>query len=260
VVSRRAGAGVVSILLVVPCFNEQDRFPVERFVRALDIRDGLDLLFVDDGSTDGTLELLRALCARRASRASVLPLTVNRGKAEAVRLGMLAGLERRPEFIGYWDADLSTPLEALPDFLQVFASRPAVELVMGSRVRLLGRAITRNPLRHYVGRIFATFASLTLALPVYDTQCGAKLFRATPRTPEYFAEPFLSCWVFDVEILARMHLGPVRTCADRVYELVLHRWEDVTGSKVGPLDFFRACRDLLKIRRLYSRCGRDVRK
>lgn len=247
------GTGVMAVLLIIPCFNEEGRLPTENFIRALDEQRDLNFLFVDDGSIDGTLELLRAFCARRAPRASVLPLTVNRGKAEAVRRGMFAVLEQRPEFIGYWDADLSTPLEAVPDFLQVFASRPVVELVMGSRVRLLGRAIMRNPVRHYVGRVFATLASLTLALPVYDTQCGAKLFRVTPLTSGYFTEPFLSRWVFDVEILARMRLGPGDSRADRVYELALRRWQEVAGSKVRPLDFFRACRDLARIRRHYRR-------
>ncbi len=246
-------------LLVVPCFNELDRLPGDRFVQALNDESDLGMLFVNDGSSDGTLELLRSICDRCAGRAAVLELAANRGKAEAVRLGMLAGLERRPEFIGYWDADLSTPLAAIHDFLRVFASRPEIELIMGSRVRLLGREIARNPLRHYVGRVFATFASLTLELPVYDTQCGAKLFRVHHGTPQYFAEPFLSRWVFDVEILARMrqyHQGP---CNDRIYELGLRRWSDVPGSKVKPLDFFLALRDLARIRRRYFRRNQAAR-
>jgi dolichyl-phosphate beta-glucosyltransferase len=251
--SRSRRNSFVAVLLVIPCFNERDRLSAEDFVHGLDQQYNLNLLFVDDGSTDGTLDLLRELSSRRASRVAVLQLGRNHGKAEAVRRGIIAGLERRPEFIGYWDADLSTPLEAVPDFLQVFASLPAVEMVMGSRVQLLGRAIMRNPLRHYVGRVFATFASLTLALPVYDTQCGAKLFRVNRCTHEYFTEAFLSRWVFDVEILARMRLGPGGASADRVYELALRRWEDVAGSKVRPLDFFRACLDLVRIRRRYSR-------
>jgi glycosyltransferase involved in cell wall biosynthesis len=239
----------VGVLLVIPCFNEHDRLPRDCFVRSLDEQADLELLFVDDGSTDGTLTLLRGICDERPGRADVLALTANRGKPEAVRLGMLAGLERRPEFIGYWDADLATPLGAVADFLRVFATRPEIELVIGSRVRLLGREIDRHPLRHYVGRIFATFASLTLDLPVYDTQCGAKLFRVSQWTPQYFTEAFVSGWAFDVEILARMRLERVGPSRDRVYELVLRRWSHVPGSKVKPFDFLRACRDLVRIRR-----------
>ncbi len=247
------GVSLVGVLLVVPCFNERDRLPGDHFLQAFNEESDLGMLFVDDGSTDGTLELLRSICDRCTGRAAVLALAGNRGKAEAVRLGMLAGLERRPEFIGYWDADLSTPLAAIRDFIQVFASRPEIELIFGSRVRLLGREIERNPLRHYVGRVFATFASLTLELPVYDTQCGAKLFRVSNRTSAYFTEPFVSRWVFDVEILARMRLNYARPCKDRVYELALRRWSDVPGSKVKPVDFFLALRDLVRIRRRYFR-------
>lgn len=243
----------MAVLLVIPCFNEQERLPAEDFVHALEEWPALHLFFVDDGSTDNTLELLRGISAKGVGRANVLPLARNRGKAEAVRQGILAGLDGRPEFIGYWDADLSTPLAALPDFLQVFANCPWVELVMGARVQLLGRAILRSPVRHYLGRVFATLASLTLALRVYDTQCGAKVFRVIPRTSGYFTEPFLSRWVFDVEILARMRLGPGDSAEGRVYELALRRWQDVAGSKVRPSDFFRACRELVRIRWQYSR-------
>lgn len=247
----------MAVCLVIPCFNERERLPADEFIAAVAEQASLDLLFVDDGSTDGTLDLLRSVAARGAGRASVLPLAVNRGKAEAVRQGILAGLERRPEFIGYWDADLATPLAAIPDFLRVFACRPGVELVMGARVQLLGRSILRHPFRHYVGRVFATFASLTLAVPVYDTQCGAKLFRVTPSTRDYFAAPFLSRWVFDVELLARMRLGAGASAGTRVYELALRQWHDVAGSKVKPLDFCRACRDLVRIRRRYRRSSQE---
>src|SRR5439155_4840561 len=106
------------------------------------------------------------------------------------------------DYVGYWDADLATPLQAIPEFLEVFAERPGLELVCGARVRLLGRDIRRTRRRHYLGRAFATVASWLLQLSVYDTQCGAKLFRASPRITAVFNQPFHTRWLFDVEILA----------------------------------------------------------
>ena len=88
---------------------------------------------------------------------------------------------------------------------------------------------------------------MALALPVYDTQCGAKLFRATPLVARVFEEPLLARWVFDVEIIARyMALDPRGPAAIEaaLFELPLTRWAHVPGSKVGPLDFARAALDL----------------
>jgi hypothetical protein len=185
-----------------------------------------------------------------------LALEHNQGKAEAVRRGVLDALSRRPDAVGFWDADLATPLSELPGFVDLLQSRPDVDIVMGSRVKLMGRTIERHGWRHYLGRLFATAASLVLDLPVYDTQCGAKLFRATPLLARVFEEPFRARWVFDVEILARfMQLDPRGPdhLATALYELPLRTWIDVHGSKVRPIDFAKSARDLAVIRSVYMR-------
>jgi putative flippase GtrA len=153
------------------------------------------------------------------------------------------------KYVGYWDADLATPLAAVPEFVRVLSENPGVDIVLGARVLLLGRRIDRKPLRHYLGRVFATAASLTLRLPVYDTQCGAKLLRAGPSTRALFEQPFGSRWIFDVEMLARYlsHGGTI----DGLYEQTISRWADIGGSKVKPIDFLRAFREMIAIYRNY---------
>jgi len=245
------------LVVVVPCYNEESRLDTAAF-RAFDREAlGLRFCFVDDGSGDGTLALLQRLVDETPGLGFVVALGTNHGKAEAVRRGLLAAIDTGAPYVGFWDADLATPLDELPRFAAVLDERKEVELVIGSRVRLLGRSIERRAARHYLGRVFATGASMTLGLAVYDTQCGAKLFRSTPRLRGLLAEPFLTSWVFDVEILARFKRSlrgePGLTPAERVYELPLRRWTDVPGSKVRPWDFVRSGAELFRIWNAYVR-------
>jgi hypothetical protein len=108
--------------------------------------------------------------------------------------------------------------------------------------------------------VFASVVSIALRLPIYDTQCGAKIFRATPEFTQVLREVFLSRWVFDVEILARyiaMNKGNTSYLHDAIYEVPLEKWEDVAGSKVHPGDFLKAFLDILLIYRRYIANSRN---
>ena len=238
----------MQLTLVVPCYNEEQRLDLEAFRSFDGGPDQTGFLFVDDGSRDGTRRLLQS------HGFDILGLDRNVGKAEAVRRGIIEAIARGAELVGFWDADLATPLSELPLFLDVMRERPAIEMVYGARVRLLGREISRDESRHYFGRIGATLISRTLGLAVYDTQCGAKLFRVNDTIRQVFATPFLSRWIFDVEILARFVKLRGRDGAARaIYELPLRVWKDVKGSKLRSTDFLRALRDLWRIRSAYKR-------
>ncbi len=236
--------------LVLPCYNEAARLEPGVFLDFVASRPDVSLLFVDDGSTDATAGILADMAARSCGRIEVLALPENGGKARAVQQGMRRALAQRPEFAGYWDSDLSTPLDMVPGFLALLEADPRLDLVIGSRVKLLGRDIRRRAVRHYVGRVFATAASVVLDLPVYDTQCGAKIFRASDRVARIFAAPFSSTWIFDVEMLARYAcLARADKVEARVRELPLEAWHDVPGSKVRLWHGLRAAWDLLRVRR-----------
>jgi dolichyl-phosphate beta-glucosyltransferase len=234
-------------ILIIPCYNEAQRLLTEAFMQAAVDDPALAFLFVDDGSTDSTRSALVQLCARRPKQMAVLVLKHNVGKAEAVRQGSLAAFERAPAIIGYFDADLATPLSEIAPMRALF-DESVVEMVLGSRVGLLGREIQRSARRHYLGRVFGTAASLVLGVPVYDTQCGAKLFRNTERTRDIFSQPFSVDWTFDVEILARLFgsdLGKSVGCAAGLaVEYPLRRWRDMAGSKLGFAASLRAATDL----------------
>jgi dolichyl-phosphate beta-glucosyltransferase len=238
-------------MIVVPCYNEGSRLQSQTILDFLRRVEGICLLFVNDGSRDNTISVLQSMRNACEDRIQILDQKENMGKAEAVRLGMLTAMKQRDTaYVGFWDADLSTPLDALPEFLAVLVGNRRLQMVFGSRVRLLGRHVHRHAIRHYLGRVFASCVSVALRLPIYDTQCGAKLFRVTPELVKSLKDPFLSRWVFDVEILARyiaLDHGDTSYLHDSIYEFPLKYWSDVAGSKVRPGDFFRAFIDVFRI-------------
>jgi dolichyl-phosphate beta-glucosyltransferase len=242
---RQSGCDTI---VVVPCYNEARRLDLAAFAAFLSGCQGASLLFVDDGSSDSTATMLNAFAAQQGGRANVLRLARNSGKAEAVRQGMLWAWGRSPTFVGYWDADLATPLATVKQFRDLLMRRQELSLAMGCRIAMLGRQINRSLSRHLAGRAFATAASLALGLVVYDTQCGAKLFRATPEMELLFRRPFRSRWVFDVEILARLVALAGRQQAEQmIYEYPLERWTDIDGSQLKTRDFLTAAGDLARI-------------
>lgn len=239
-----------STVLVVPCYNEEKRLDEAAFLSLVEPA-GLRLLFVDDGSKDGTRARLTALRARRPERIAMLSLAQNQGKAEAVRQGLLHALAGGADVVGYIDADLATPVREIQRLCRLMTEGVA-DVILASRVSLLGRRIERSTARHYLGRIFATFASLILRIAVYDTQCGAKLFRSAPALTAALRDPFLSRWVFDVELLGRLLTGgpdapAIQPAALR--EEPLDAWRDIPGSKLGLRHMAIALRDLASIER-----------
>jgi dolichyl-phosphate beta-glucosyltransferase len=246
---------VYRVALVIPCYNEALRLDVQQFREYLSRTNQSHILFVDDGSTDSTVRVLEQIRSGNEDSVQILRANKNKGKAEAVRLGLTHAIDTfQHEILSYWDADLATPLDALGSFLSILDSRPEIEMVFGSRVKLLGRHVQRRATRHYLGRVFATVVSQMLRLPIYDTQCGAKVFRVTPKTPQVFAEPFLSKWVFDVEIIARylkLYGKDPKHLEQIIYEYPLETWVDIPGSKVRPKDFLKALQDLFRIKRKY---------
>ena len=237
------------ILIVVPCFNEAARLRRDNFMPLLE-RSDLVLLFVDDGSTDGTGDFILKEFTDFPDSVKLQRLDRNRGKAEAVRLGLREGIAGQYRYLGYTDADMSVAAGEMVRLMQIIRTEK-LKMVLGSRVALLGEKIARTPLRHYAGRIFATVASLGLALTVYDTQCGAKIIERCPALEDAVGFPFVSNWAFDVELIGRL-LVPVTpgvkpVCPDHMKEIPIAGWRDVPGSKLGVFSMLLAGLELLRI-------------
>ena len=231
----------MKICLIIPCYNEEKRLSVIRYEQFLK-RNQCDLLFVNDGSKDDTVNVLKAI-SQKYNNAFFLNLKKNRGKAIAVKEGILHSftLENHYDYLGYWDADLATPLDEINRFQDIL-KKEKIDCIFGSRIQKLGSIIKRHSFRHFLGRIFATVASKMLKLPIYDTQCGAKLFHKDVARI-IFADNFISYWPFDVELLFRLK----KRGYTKLYELPLSKWEDVRGSKLSLFDFIKVPIELIKI-------------
>ncbi len=232
--SPPADPSAAGTVVVVPCFNEERRFDDLAFLQ-LAAAGGIRLLFVDDGSTDRTGEILDQLALKSAD-IEVVHLARNNGKAEAVRRGLQQAIESGAAVVGYFDADLATPTTELLRLLHELDAHHELNGVLGARVSRLGSHIERSAFRHYTGRVFATVASMALGVAVYDTQCGAKVFRVNPTLVAAVASPFRSAWSFDVLLCQRLFDGTSGVPGlpiESFLEVPLEEWSDVGGSKVS---------------------------
>jgi len=182
--------------IVIPAHNEVDRLPVtlEQVFHFFDRQNyTAEVIVVENGSTDATLEVARSFLAAHPS------LRVfheeQRGKGLAVRRGML---EARGEYRFFCDADLSMPIEEVNRFIP--PQLDPVDIAIASREAPGAVRYNEPPYRHFVGRGFNTLVRW-MALPgLLDTQCGFKCFRAAV-VEDVFPEQTLTGWSFDVELL-----------------------------------------------------------
>jgi dolichyl-phosphate beta-glucosyltransferase len=161
----------MKLCLVIPCYNEASRLKTDLFLDYADRNPSTSFVFVNDGSSDNTLECLKAL--EKHPNLFVHDLDKNGGKAHAVRQGFLYAQAMDFDLIGFWDADLATPLSEIKSFLPFFSENKQCQCVIGSRLKRLGSQIERKWYRHILGRIFATVASLMLGLHIYVNKFGA---------------------------------------------------------------------------------------
>src|SRR5262245_32755603 len=192
-----------SLSLVVPVFNEQERFAehareLAGFVRRHPL--GSELLVVDDGSTDRTVEVVETFLAGEPDLRAKLLRRPHQGKGATVR----AGLETAgAEYAGFCDVDLSTPLAELERILAAACMGPV--LAIGSRDAPASElARPQHPVREWLGKTYNRAVQLTLTPGVLDTQCGAKVAATAlwERILPYSREPHLA-WDVAIVALAR---------------------------------------------------------
>lgn len=229
--------GPPSLSVVIPAYNEAERIlpTVGAFGVHLS-RSGQpwELIVSDDGSTDGTPELLEntTLANLRVVRAPA-----NQGKGAAVRRGVMAA---HGEHVLFADADNSTPIEHADDLLAAIDA--GADVAIGSRAADGASESNKSPLRRLASGGIRWLAATTLALDVRDTQCGFKLMRA-PVARDVFSSMTIDGFSFDLEVL---FLAAKR--GYRIAEIPVG-WVDAPGSKVDVRkEMQRFLRDLALIR------------
>jgi dolichyl-phosphate beta-glucosyltransferase len=210
--------------VVVPTFNEAHRLPpyLDEIVQYFEGRgDPYEVIVVDDGSTDGTREVVEA---RRCATVGVLRLPRNEGKGAAVRAGMLAAKGAHRLFT---DADGATPIAELKRLEPALAA--GADVVIGSRV-LVDPAVSVTALRHRVvaGRVFNWIVARCGLKGIADSQCGFKLFTAAA-AERLFGALSTRGFAFDVELLLL-----AQASGYRIVEVPIN-WADQAGSKVAVL-------------------------
>jgi glycosyltransferase involved in cell wall biosynthesis len=232
--------------LIIPCYNEFSRLQASEVVSCVDNL-GCIVVLVNDGSTDKTQDLLQQISLVRPAEIKVLDLDRNVGKGEAVRAGFNFAISQGASEVGFCDADFAVGHH---DLLRIFSKLDESRLacgVIGSRVAIAGSTIERSVFRHYLGRMFATLVSAILKQEIYDTQCGAKVFRINSITANIFSKPFHSRWAFDVEILGRIN-RLTNFESGQVIELPLLRWIEQPGSKLTVFSRLTTALELFKIK------------
>ncbi len=243
--------------VVIPCYNEEERLLSDQFLSFIDKNSGYHLCFVNDGSTDSTLNVLKALRKGREDYITVYDCEKNGGKAEAVRLGMLhmenfQGLD----YIGFLDADLSTDFEDFDDLVSVIENSN-YKIVSGSRISRMGANIAKESARQIISLSINFVIRKILSMPFKDTQCGAKIFHKDVISL-LFKEKFITKWLFDVEIFMRMKKHfKISKAKELICEKPLKRWVHVDGSKLSMKDSIKIIGQLVQIALVYRK-NKDV--
>ena len=234
----------MKLSLVVPAYNEARRIlpSLDRIFTYLDTKyPDHEVIVVDDGSTDGTSDVVRAHCGQRAD-VQLMSVGHNRGKGYAVRTGALAA---HGDVVLFSDADLSTPIEEVEKMLPLVER--GYDLVIGSRAHADAEIRQHQPAyREGAGKLFNVLVRVAVRLPFHDTQCGFKLFRRKPLLP-ILRRMEIDRFAFDVELIAFAQAAGLKVAEVPVV------WVNSPQSRVGLWYGAQAFADLLRIRRAAKR-------
>jgi glycosyltransferase involved in cell wall biosynthesis len=239
--------------IIVPCYNEEKRLKTDEFRSFLAKHQEHILCFVNDGSSDKTIQVLENLRNEFASQVIVIDCIKNLGKAGAVRAGVNYLKEKgHINYIGFLDADLSTDFDDFLNLIKVIKSSE-FKIVTGSRIMRMGANIIKPSSRGIISKSINFLICWMLGMNFQDTQCGAKIM-TKEMAEATFKKPFLTRWLFDVEVFMRMKvLYGKNKASNFICEEPLKRWVHAEDSKLGFKDSLKIVFQLFQISYTYWR-------
>ncbi|MBS4064229.1 MAG: glycosyltransferase [Chitinophagaceae bacterium] len=239
--------------IIVPCYNEEKRFPYAAFLQFSKAHPEVLLCFVNDGSKDKTLSVLMGIQIECPENICVYSVEQNGGKAEAVRQGMIYVYRYfNVSMLGFLDADLATKPEEWLQMAKYKELYPQYGAIVGSRIQRLGANINRDDSRSLFSSIIKKCIRIILKTPFQDTQCGAKIFRRD-LVPFLFHQHFMTPWLFDVEIFLRLQKKFGKTTLQKgVLEFPLLHWTEVGDSRLKLKHTIKIPMQLLKLHYQYN--------
>jgi dolichyl-phosphate beta-glucosyltransferase len=212
------------LTIVIPSFKEAERLPLFLSTLTKNMPNDISYIIVDDGSPIDDFNLL---CERVKPflnpNVSLLRYDINRGKGGAIEFGLE---HANTEYVGFLDADGSIPHYEVINLWEYTKSNLHLDLILSSRIKLLGKQIDRSIKRHISGRIFVTYLNFLFNVPVYDSQCGFKIFKLSLYN-SIKSKIINKRWLWDTELLILSYLNGFK-CAEVAID-----WKDVQGSKIN---------------------------
>jgi glycosyltransferase involved in cell wall biosynthesis len=233
--------------LVIPVFNEEKRLDLNYFLKIAEIKN-LEVLFVDDGSTDQTRQILNPL-VRSKTNFHLLASNRNVGKSEAVRMG-LNELIKDSKFyaVGFMDSDAAFGVDNLTNIIEIMEDSNLSNSTWWwtSRRKSSDNVVERSRTRHVIGRVISQLLGVRFKGLPYDTQSGLKFFVANKEFESLLAVEFKTKWFFEIELLIRAR--SILQQLDLIVEVPVVSWREVSGSKLGVLNFVQIVKEIILIK------------
>jgi glycosyltransferase involved in cell wall biosynthesis len=244
------------LTIIVPVYNESKRWNVDFWNELINCTSA-KFIFVNDGSTDNSLELIFHLQA--SERVLCVNLPTNVGKAQAIAKGLSAASTHNSIYLGYLDADSAFNVQDIIRIIELSTEKienEGFDSIWSSRILLGGRTIERKLWRQWFSRLIATILGFAFPGLPYDTQSGFKLWKREQILTTHFDYQFNTKWYLDLELFVKISNEHKNF---RIWEEPVLYWKDVGGSKIAGKQLLIILRDTFVIFIMLSRLRKTIR-